>query len=81
MSQLFTPKKAERKIYQLAIFQDGIWDIQIGGMLMLFSFYPITRRLLGVGWNIFLILGLLAVLLIVGQSSPQPTRSIRSRRD
>ena len=66
MSQLFTPKKAERKIYQLAIFQDGIWDIQIGGMLMLFSFYPITRRLLGVGWNIFLILGLLAVLLIVG---------------
>ena len=66
MSQLFKPKKAERKIYQLAIFQDGIWDMQIGGMIILFSFYPITRRLLGVGWNIFLILGLLAVVLVIG---------------
>lgn len=33
---------------------------------MLFSFYPITRRLLGPVWNAFLILGLLAVLLFVG---------------
>ena len=66
MSQLFKLKKAERKIYQLAIFQDGIWDMQIGGMIILFSFYPITRRLLGVGWNTFLILGLLAVVLVIG---------------
>ena len=66
MSQLFTPKKAEKKIYQLAIFQDGIWDMQIGGMIMLFSFYPITRRSLGVGWNLVLIFGLLAILLIIG---------------
>ena len=65
MSQLFTPKNAERKIFQLAIFQDGIWDMQIGGMIILFSFYPITRRLLGPGWNAFLILGLLAVWLII----------------
>ena len=66
MSQLFTPKKAERKIYQLVIFQDGIWDMQIGGMIILFSFYPITRRLLGVGWNLVLIFGLLAILLVIG---------------
>ena len=66
MSQLFTPKNAERKIFRLAIFQDGIWDMQIGGMIMLFSFYPVTRRLLGVGWNAFLILSLLAILLIIG---------------
>jgi len=66
MSQLFTSKNAERKIFQLAIFQDGIWDMQIGGMVMLFSFYPVTRRLLGPGWNLFLIFGLLAILLIIG---------------
>lgn len=66
MSQLFTSKKAEKKIFQLSIFQDGIWDMQIGGMLMLFSIYPVTRRLLGVGWNLFLIFGLLAILLIIG---------------
>jgi hypothetical protein len=66
MSQLFTPKKAERKIFRLAIFQDGIWDIQIGGMIMLFSFYPVTRRLLGPGWNLVLIFGLLALLLFIG---------------
>lgn len=66
MSQLFTPKNAERKIFQLSIFQDGIWDMQIGGMIMLFSFYPITRRLLGPGWNLVLIFGLLAILLGIG---------------
>ena len=66
MSQSFTPKNAEQKIFQLSIFQDGIWDIQIGGMIMLFSFYPITRRLLGPGWNLVLIFGLLAILLIIG---------------
>ena len=66
MSQLFTPKNAERKIFQLAIFQDGIWDMQIGGMIMLFSFYPVTRRLLGPVWNAFLILGLLIAWLFVG---------------
>ena len=66
MSQLFTPKNAEQKIFRLAIFQDGIWDIQVGGMIMLFSFYPITRRLLGPGWNLVLIFGLLAILLVIG---------------
>jgi len=66
MSQLLTSKNAERKIFQLAIFQDGIWDMQIGGMIMLFSFYPITRRLLGPSWNAFLFLGLLAVWLLIG---------------
>jgi len=66
MSQLFTPKRAEQKIFKLAIFQDGIWDMQIGGMIMLFSFYPITRKLLGPGWNLFLIFGLLAILLVIG---------------
>ena len=66
MSQLFTPKNAERKIFKLAIFQDGIWDMQIGGMIMLFSFYPVTRRLLGPGWNLVLIFGLLGFLLVIG---------------
>ena len=66
MSQLFTPKTAERKIFRLAIFQDGIWDIQIGGMIMLFSFYPVTRRLLGPGWNLVLLFGLLAIWLFIG---------------
>lgn len=66
MSHLFTSKNAERKIFRLAIFQDGIWDMQIGGMIMLFSFYPVTRKLLGVGWNVFLIMGLLVILLIIG---------------
>jgi len=66
MSQLFTPKNAERKIFQLSIFQDGIWDMQIGGMIMLFSLYPVTRRLLGPAWNLVLIFGLLAILLVIG---------------
>ena len=66
MSRLFTPKNAEQKIFRLAIFQDGIWDMQIGSMIVLFSFYPVTRRLLGLGWNLVLIFGLLAILLVIG---------------
>jgi len=63
---LSAPKNAERKIFRLAIFQDGIWDMQIGGTYMLFSFYPITRRLLGPIWNLVLIFGLLGFLLVIG---------------
>jgi len=77
MSHLFTSKKAERRIFQLAIFQDGIWDMQIGGMIMLFSFYPVTRRLLGVGWNLVLIFGLLAILLVIGATLKRTVSSPR----
>lgn len=66
MLQFFSPKNAEQKIFRLAIFQDGIWDMQIGGTILLFSFYPVTRRLLGPGWNLVLLFGLLAVLLTIG---------------
>jgi len=66
MSRLFTPKNAEHKIFRLAIFQDGIWDMQLGGTILLFSFYPLTRRLLGLGWNLVLLFGLLAILLVIG---------------
>jgi len=66
MSQLVTPENAERNIFRLSIFQDGIWDMQIGGMMILFSIYPVTRRLLGLGWNLVLIFGLLAILLTIG---------------
>jgi len=66
MSQQITHENAERNIFRLSIFQDGIWDMQIGGMIILFSFYPVTRRLLGPGWNLVLIFGLLAILLSVG---------------
>ena len=40
--------------------------MQLGGTILLFSFYPITRRLLGPGWNLVLIFGLLAILLVIG---------------
>jgi len=66
MSQPLTPKNAEQKIFRLSIFEDGIWDMQLGGTIMLFSFYPVTRSLLGVGWNLVLLFGLLAVLLTIG---------------
>ena len=48
MSQLFTPKNAERNIFRLA------------------SFYSVTRKLLGPGWNLVLIFGLLGILLLIG---------------
>ena len=66
MSQLLTNQNVEQKIFRLSIFQDGIWDMQLGGTIILFSFYPVTRSMLGVVWNLILLFGLLAVLLTGG---------------
>jgi hypothetical protein len=66
MSKPITHENVEQKIFRLSIFQDGIWDMQLGGTIMLFSFYPVTRSMLGVGWNLVLLFGLLALLIIGG---------------
>lgn len=66
MSQLLTNQNVEQKIFRLSIFQDGIWDMQLGSTIILFSFYPVTRSMLGVGWNLILLFGLLALLITGG---------------
>ncbi len=58
MTQILKMSEAERKVYRLANFRDGFWDISLGLILMEMSIYPLTRNLLGPIWNLVLILAL-----------------------
>jgi len=65
MSQILPISDAERKVYRLANFQDGLWDVYLGLLLIVLSVYPLTRSLLGPIWNLVLILGLVLVLVFL----------------
>ncbi len=56
MSKQTSLREAERQVFQLAIFQDGWWDILFGGELIMLSLYSVLRQALGVGWNVVLFL-------------------------
>lgn len=59
---------AHKRIVQLTNYEDGLWDILLGLVMLLLSIYPITRELLGPELNLVLFLVALA-LLVVGQSA------------
>ncbi len=93
MSQQMSIREAERRVFRLAAFQDGWWDILFGSELIMLSIYPITRRAFGPVWNLALFLAALALLLIVvyaakrsfvapriGQVKLGPNRSVRLGR-
>jgi hypothetical protein len=65
MSHMLNASDAERRVYRLANFQDGVWDIYLGLMLVVMSVYPLTRSLLGPIWNVVLILALVLGLVLV----------------
>lgn len=64
MTQTLDMKNAEKQVFRLASFEDGIWEIYLGFFFILMSFYDVTREILGPALNVILILGLL--LLLVG---------------
>jgi hypothetical protein len=65
MSQMLKINHAERRVYRIANFQDGLWDIYLGLILIVMSIDPLTRSLLGPIWNLVLILALTLGLLLV----------------
>jgi hypothetical protein len=56
-------KQAQRKVFTLATFEDGWWDIYLGGTLIMMSFYSLLRSLLGPAWNLLLLFGVMGILL------------------
>ena len=62
MTQTVEIKDAEKQIYRLAVFEDGIWEIFLGVFFTLMSFYSLTRELLGPILNSILFLGAIIVL-------------------
>jgi hypothetical protein len=63
MSQPITVKKAESRVFRLATFEDGIWEIYLGTIFAFLSLYSITRKLLGPGMNAVLVLGVILTLV------------------
>jgi hypothetical protein len=57
-------KDAERKVFRLATFNDGLWDLFLGLYLILMSAYPLTRSLFGPALNGIFILAGCGLLLI-----------------
>lgn len=64
MSYNISLKEAQRKAFRLATFQDGCWDIFLGCSLIMMSFYPVLRNVLGPALNLLLLICVLAILLI-----------------
>lgn len=59
-------KNAEKNVFRLAVFDDGIWEIVLGLFFILMSVYPITRASLGPALNAILVLAILLVLAAAG---------------
>jgi len=64
MMQTVNTKDAEKQVFRLATFEDGLWEIYLGLFFALMSLYPLTRELLGPALNAALVLGI--TLLLVG---------------
>jgi len=65
MAQTIDVNNAEKKVFRLAAFEDGIWEIYLGVFFTLMSFYEWTRALLGPALNAVLVLGLLLLCAAV----------------
>ena len=65
MSKQMSLKEAESRVFKLSQFQDGWWDILLGGEFVYLSFYAVLRERLGPLGNLMLFLGVLAVLVTI----------------
>lgn len=65
MSEQMSLREAESRVFKLSQFQDGWWDILLGGEFVYLGFYDVLRERLGPLGNIMLFLGVLAVLVTI----------------
>lgn len=66
MTKTINHKDAEKQVFRLATFDDGIWEIYLGLFFTLMSAYSVTRELLGPAVNAVFILGMAFLLVGVG---------------
>lgn len=90
MAEITDLRQIQRRVFQLTSFEDGLWDLLLGLIVMFLAIYPVTRELLGPELNLVLFLGALAVLVgaqllvrrvvsvpRIGQSAPRRTPKVR----
>jgi hypothetical protein len=78
-------RDVRKRTAQLTNYEDGLWDILLGGIFMLLAVYPITRARLGPTRNLGLFVGLMLVAaglqLLVRQTFTVPRLGyVKTRR-
>jgi hypothetical protein len=63
MSEITDLRQIQRRIIQLTNFEDGLWDMMLALIFISLAIYPVTREILGPGWNLVLFLSLLALVV------------------
>jgi hypothetical protein len=63
MAKTYNLQEAEKHVFRLATFEDGIWEIFLGFTFFVMSFYALTRKILGPAINVILILGVIFALV------------------
>jgi hypothetical protein len=65
MSQQISLKEAESRVFRLSQFQDGLWDILLGGEFVYLGFYNLFRERLGPVGNLMIFIGVILVLVTI----------------
>jgi hypothetical protein len=66
MTQINTEQEAEKQVFRMATFEDGIFEITLGLFFALMSIYPLTRGILGPSVNAVLVSGVILILFGTG---------------
>jgi len=66
MSEPTSLRDVQMRTLRLTNYEDGLWDLMLGIVIMLLAVYPITRARLGPAWNVALFVGVL-LLVVVAQ--------------
>lgn len=85
MTDLPSLRDVQKRTIQLTAFEDGLWDLLMGAILMLLAVYPVSRELLGPELNVAAFLMMLLVLagiqLVVRRRLSEPRIGMaRSKR-
>jgi hypothetical protein len=65
MSEGIDIRQVQRRVFQLMSFEDGLWDLLMGIIIMFLAIYPVTRERIGPEWNLLLFISLLAVVVVI----------------
>jgi hypothetical protein len=64
MSESPNLQDVQKRTLRLVNFEDGLWDLLLGGIFLVLAVYPVTRELIGPTWNLALFLGVLGIFVL-----------------
>lgn len=90
MSDSARLSEVRMRILRLIQYEDGLWDLTLGAVLLMLALYPVTRARLGPAWNLALFVGLLLLVVAaqwlvrrwissprIGTVTPRPSPAVK----